>query len=136
MAQYALRIAQVTADATSTGATTQGSISAPGGLQVPAGVSQIVQVIACLESNPGTTAGGHVWFVRLGGNGITSGEQDIMVGADESVLTTSGAAAAFMNPVVVPVSIPVLVNGTVTVNSDSKGTGTPTAKVCVGLVFA
>lgn len=136
MAQYVTREGQITAADTSTALTSQGSNSSPGGIQVPAGVSQIVQVIAAFQMNPATTTAEECCFIRLGGNGITAGEQDIVLGATESVLTTSGAAASFMNPLIIPAAIPVLVNGTVTINAEMGGTASPTGNVCVTLVFA
>jgi hypothetical protein len=136
MAQYIYRLSLVTANDASTAITAQGSQATPGGIQVPAGVSQIVQVLATTQNNPGTTAGGHAVFLRLAGNGIPMGEQDIVIGADESVLTTSGAADAYSNPFLLPTAIQVTPGNIITVNGEMGGTGTPAGSIGVCLVFA
>lgn len=59
--------------------TSQGSVTAPS-LVVPAGMTKIKSIYAVAAAD-NAAAGEAVFFVRIGGNAVLNGEQQIMIGA-------------------------------------------------------
>jgi hypothetical protein len=117
--------------------TTLGSQTAATGISSPSGISSIIGVIAAISaSHTGATTLCTV-FLRLAGQGIIGGEQQVTIGHASGGLTTSGFAVAQGPPAYVPLAIQCTASSTVTMNFDTDTGGTFPARldVCATLIF-
>jgi len=130
--QYRTREGSVTLADTKTGLTTQGSISEPGALYVPDGMSRLESVIvaACGDySVPGSAS----LFIRLEGSGLPDGPEVISIGAIGGNSTTGIQAAIAAKKI--PVNVPVTPGNDILVYAEMAGADVGTVEVCVTLVF-
>lgn len=107
-----------------------------GAITVPAGASKIVQVIAALARSIQNVAdaGGDV-LMRLTGNGLTDGQQDIALGGITDG-TTSTEGTQIRPPVILDVDIAVKPGNQITPAFAYTGVDVGTPEVAVTLVFA
>lgn len=117
--------------------TTQGSVTAPS-LVTPAGVTKIDRVIAAAGAE-GLADGSAVFFLRLGGSAVKTGEQTLMVSAGGRIAVQSGsdAAPSYCRPVIFDgMDIAVNASDTISVAAEMAGNDLGTGHVVVTLVFA
>jgi len=131
--QYRTRNGTITAANTKTALTEQGSISAPGTLYVPDGVSRLESVIvaACADY----AAAGHACiFVRLEGSGLPEGPETLLVCGVGGNSTTGiqGRMAA----VKIPLDVPVRPGNDILIYGEMAGDDVGTVELGVTLVFA
>src|SRR5712692_2599413 len=109
-----------------------------GAIQVPTGVSQVVQILFSMADSThtqpaGASDGGNI-HLRLSGNGLVQGQQELTLGAMTTAFTTSGATLAF-HFAAVPCAIPVTPGNTITPAVAMSGVDTGTQEYSVTLVF-
>jgi hypothetical protein len=117
--------------------TTQGSVVSPS-LVVPAGSTKIERIIVAAAAE-GLADGSAVFFLRLGGNAVLRGEQNIMIsGAGRiAVQTGSDAAPQFCRAFVLDnADITVTPSDTLTVSAEMAGSDLGTGHIVVTLFFA
>lgn len=85
--------ADVNAVDTLTRMTGQGSVSAPS-LVVPAGMTKIKKIYAAASHDGAADDGAALFFLRLGGNSVLNGEQQIVIGAGGNQTVQAGSDAA------------------------------------------
>lgn len=116
--------------------TAQGSVSAPS-LVVPAGMTKIKSIIATAASDQ-AAAGSVVFFVRLGGNAVLGGEQQIMIGGNGCQLGQAGSdtAPSRMQPFVIDnADIDVRPSDTIDISAEMAGADVGDATVGVTVVY-
>jgi len=123
----------VTAVDTKTALTTQGSISAPGTLYVPDGVSRLEAVIVAACGNYASIGSASI-FIRLEGSGLPEGPEVIGIGAIGGSSTTGiqGATPARK----IALDVPVTPGNDILIYAEMAGVDVGTVEVCVTLVFA
>jgi hypothetical protein len=138
MAIYITRTGTATAKQVNTAMTTQGSSTSPGGFTVPTGTSNLIGIIATIAASHSAATTLATVFVRITGQGVGGGEQDITIGSTSGGLTTSGFVANTSTPVYIPTSIPCTAGAQIQINFDTDTGGTFPARVdvCVTMVFA
>ena len=136
MAYYITRAAQSTsAINTYVNLVNDGTGTNVGAVQVPVGVSQITQVLFAfaLSTETITSVGGDV-FLRLSGNGLADGQQELVVGAWTSITTTSGTST-FYDLVVLSTAINVTPGNVIVTAASQSGVDSGTQEYAVTLVF-
>ena|SRR5438876_542801 len=136
MAYYITRAAQSTAAVnTYTNLVNDGTGTNVGAIQVPTSVGQVVQVLFsfALSTETITSVGGNI-HLRLSGNGLSDGQQELTVGAWTSLTTTSGTST-FYTFVTLPTSINVISGNTITIAAAQSGVDTGTQEYSCTLVF-
>jgi hypothetical protein len=116
--------------------TGQGSVSAPS-LVVPAGQTKIKTIIASAGAD-NAAAGSAVFFIRLGGNAVLNGEQQIMITGIGGQLPQAGSdqAPSRVNPYVIEgADIDVRPGDTIDVSAEMAGADVGDATVGVTVVF-
>jgi hypothetical protein len=136
LAYYITRAAQSTAAVNVyTNLVNDGTGTNVGAIQVPAGVSQIVQVLFsfALSTETATSVGGDI-HLRLSGNGLTDGQQEITMGGWTSLTTTSGTST-FYAFVALATSINTIQGNVITPAAAQSGVDTGTQEYSATLVF-
>jgi len=116
--------------------TAQGSVTAPS-LVVPSGAKMIKRIIMAAAAE-GLGDGSGVFFLRLGGNAVTRGEQTIMVSAAGRIAVQTGSDAAPMYCrawTLEDADIEVTPSDTLTVAAEMAGSDLGTGRVVVTLIF-
>jgi len=116
--------------------TSQGSVTAPS-LVVPAGMTKIKSIIASLGSDQ-AAAGSAVFFIRLGGNAVLGGEQQIVIGGNGGTLpqAVSDTAPCRMLPFVVEdADIDVRPSDTIDISAEMAGSDVGEATIGVTIVY-
>ena len=125
----------ITAANTATSLTAQGSITSP--RVTPSGVSRIKKIIVAVA--PDMAAGGAaVFFLRIGGDAVRAGEQNIMVGAAGGQLPQTGADPTGIAPFTYELdNVDIAVDPTevIRVQAEMAGDDLGTARVVVTLIF-
>lgn len=117
--------------------TTQGSVTAPS-LVVPSGMTKIDKIIVAAAAE-GLADGSAVFFLRIGGNAVSRGEQTIMASAAGRIAVQAGSDAA---PQIVQLyilddaDIEVTPSDTLTISGEMAGSDLGTGRMAVTLVFA
>lgn len=117
--------------------TAQGSVSAPS-LIVPAGNTRIRSIHAALGSD-NAVAGSVTGFLRIGGNAVLNGEQQIMIGGSGGQLPQSGSdqAPSFMTPFrLEDADIEVRPGDTVDIGAEMAGADVGDTTFIVTLIFS
>jgi hypothetical protein len=118
--------------------TGQGSVSAPS-LVVPAGMTKIAKVYAAASHDGAADDGSALFFLRLGGNAVLNGEQQIVfAGAgNQSVQSGSDAAPNVMHPFAIEdAQIEVRPGDTVDISAEFAGVDIGDTHVVATVVFA
>lgn len=116
--------------------TAQGSVAAPS-LVVPAGMTKIKGFIATAGSDQ-AAAGSVVFFIRLGGNAVLGGEQQIMIGGNGGQLGQAGSdtAPSRMLPFTInDCDIDVRPSDTIDISAEMAGADIGDATVGVTIVY-
>lgn len=116
--------------------TSQGSVSAPS-LIVPAGQTRITAV-HCAMSADHLAAGSVTGFLRIGGNAVLNGEQQIMIGGAGGQLPQAGSdqSPSFMTPFRLEnADIEVRPGDTVDISAEMAGADVGDTTFVVTLVF-
>ena len=117
--------------------TAQGSITAPS-LLVPAGMNKITGIRAVFAIDGLADDGSVVGFIRLGGNAVLNGEQQIMIGGAgcQTVQTGSDNAPSIGIPFVMDdLDIAVRPGDTVDISAEIAGVDPGDASVAVTLIY-
>lgn len=117
--------------------TGQGSVAAPS-LVVPAGMTKIKQIIAAASHDGAADDGGALWFLRLGGNAVLGGEQNIVIGAggNQTVQSGSDASPNVMLPFVLDnVDIDVRPTDTIAIAAEFAGVDIGDTALIVTLIY-
>jgi len=112
--------------------------SAAGAITVPQGVRSIKKIRAVLSASAETaTDSGGVVTLRLQGNGLRDGQQDVLLGGYSSIAQGTPATGIFNSDGVmeVAVDVPVIVGNTVSLSAAISGVDPGTPEVGVELVF-
>ena len=107
-----------------------------GPIKVPVGASMIRSLRVSLNLNAQPVVTGANYVVKLTGNALVQGEQEIVVGStqyEEGGGTVTATAIEISNPVLIPVSIPLRAGNDITVNAAYVGTDPGTPDISVGL---
>lgn len=136
MAFYVMRFIKTSAAVnTYTNLTNDGSNTNVGAIQVPVGVSAIVQIVLAFAADSLTVAAtGGVVFLRLTGNGLTDGQQELSLGGFSYITTTSGAAAVWAQTTLAT-AIRTIVGNTITPQATQSGVTVTSQDYAVTLVF-
>ena len=129
--------ADVNAVDTLTRMTAQGSVTAPS-LLVPAGMNKIIGIRAVHAIDGLADDGSVVCFIRLGGNAVLNGEQQIMIGGSgsQTVQTGSDNAPSIGIPFVMDdLDIAVRPGDTVDISAEIAGVDPGDASVAVTLIY-
>jgi hypothetical protein len=116
--------------------TTQGSVTSPS-LVVPAGMSKIRAIYATAGAD-NAAAGSAVFFVRLGGNAVLGGEQQIMIAGIGGQLPQAGSdqAPSRVNALVIDnLDIDVRPSDTIDISAEMAGADVGDATVGVTVVY-
>ena len=116
--------------------TSQGSVSAPS-LVVPSGQTKVKTIIACAAAD-NAAVGSSVFFIRLGGNAVLNGEQQIMIAGIGGQLPQSGSdqAPSRVNSYVIEnADIDVRPGDTIDISAEMAGADVGDATVGVTVVF-
>ena len=116
--------------------TTQGSVTSPS-LVVPSGVKMIKRIIVAAAAE-GLADGSAVFFLRLGGNAVTRGEQTIMISAAGRIAPQSGSDSAPQYCrawTLEDADIEVTASDTLTVAAEMAGSDLGTGRVVTTLIF-
>lgn len=130
-------VADVNAVDTLTRMTGQGSVSAPS-LVVPAGMNKIKKIYAAASHDGAADDGSALFFLRIGGNAVLNGEQQIVfAGAgNQSVQAGSDAAPNVMAPYEVEdADIDVRPGDTIDLSAEFAGVDIGDTHVIATLVF-
>lgn len=114
----------------------QGSVSAPSSV-VPAGMTKIKSIIVAAGVD-NAAAGSVVFFVRLGGNAVLGGEQQIVIAGAGGQAPQAGSdqAPSVMAPVVFDnVDIDVRPTDTIDISAEMAGADVGDSTVAVTLVY-
>ena len=131
--QYRTRNGTITAVDTKTALTEQGSISAPGTLYVPDGVSRLESVIVAVAGNY-AAAGEAAFFIRLEGSGLPEGPETVCVGACGGNSTTGIQGAMVAKKI--KLDVPVRPGNDILIYGEMVGDDIGQAEMSVTLVFA
>lgn len=116
--------------------TAQGSVAAPS-LVVPAGMTKIKSIVAAAGAD-NAAAGSVVYFVRLGGNAVLGGEQQIMIGGTGGQAPQAGSDQA---PNIMPafvmdeLDIDVRATDTIDISAEMAGADVGDTTVSVTVVY-
>ena len=132
MASYRVREGSITAADSFTALTSLYGQSTTGSVQVPAGTSAIVGIIASV-SQDGSTAGAATFAVQLTGDGLSE-QQTLTVGSATNVGTETSDGQTNM-PFALDVAIPVTASNQVSI-AGAMDADLGTAQMSVTLVFA
>ena len=132
MASYRVREGSITAADSFTALTSLYGQSTTGSVQVPAGTSAIVGIIASV-SQDGATAGAATFAVQLTGDGLSE-QQTMTVGSATNVGTETSDGQTNM-PFALDVAIPVAASNQVSI-AGAMDADLGTAQMSVTLVFA
>ena len=132
MASYRVREGTVTAANSFTALDSLYGQSTSTSVQVPAGTSAIVGIIAAV-SQDGTTADNCTFGIQLTGDGLSE-QQTITIGSATNVGTETSDGTTNM-PFALDVAIPVTASNQVSINGVMAG-DTGTVEMAVTLVFA
>jgi hypothetical protein len=116
--------------------TAQGSVAAPS-LVVPAGMTKIKSLILSFGSDQ-SAAGSAVFFVRLGGNAVLGGEQQIMIGGNGGTLPQAGSDTApcrMMPFIIEDADIDVRASDTIDISAEMAGADIGEVTVGVTVVY-
>lgn len=116
--------------------TAQGSVSAPS-LVVPAGATRIKSIMAAIGCD-NAASGQAVAFLRIGGNAVLNGEQQIMFASTGGTLPQAGSdrAPSFMQPfTLVDADIEVRPSDTVDVSGEIAGADPGDTTFVVTLIY-
>lgn len=117
--------------------TAQGSVTAPS-LVVPAGMSKIQTIMVALGAD-NAAAGSVSAFLRIGGNAVLNGEQQIMFGGTGGQAPQAGSdqAPSFMTPFILnDADIEVRPSDTIDVSCEIAGADPGDTTVAVTLIYA
>lgn len=117
--------------------TGQGSVTAPS-LVVPAGMTKIKSIIASFGSDQ-VAAGSAVFFIRLGGNAVLGGEQQIMIGGNGGTLPQAGSDTApcrLIPFVIEDADIDVRPSDTIDISAEMAGADVGEATIGVTVVYS
>lgn len=136
MAYYVVRAVSTSAAVnTYVNMTNDGTGTNVGAIQVPVGVSLIAQIIFSVAASTWTvTSVGGNFHLRLSGNGLTDGQQELTVGSIGAITTTSGSQVSF-GATVLSCAIRVIVGNTITPAVAQSGVSIGTRENSVTLVF-
>jgi len=126
----------ITAANTATSLTAQGSITSPSRV-TPSGVSRIKKIIVAVAPDM-AAAGAAVFFLRIGGDAVRAGEQNIIVGAAGGQLPQTGADPTGIAPFTYELdNVDIAVDPTevIRVQAEMAGDDLGTARVVVTLIF-
>ncbi len=96
-----------------TGLTTFGGETGAGPIKVPANRRKLVEIWAAVGSGPDTALETGATILRLSGKGMSSGDQDFILGAVQNAVTSTSARGG--PAVIYPVDIDVTPNENITV---------------------
>src|SRR3989442_10176740 len=136
MAYYITRAAQSTAAInTYTNLVNDGTGTNVGAVQVPASVSTVSQILFsfALSTETITSVGGNI-HLRLSGNGLQDGQQELTMGAWTSITTTSGTSTFYVF-VTLATAINVIPGNTITAAAAQSGVYAGTQEYSCTLVF-
>lgn len=117
--------------------TAQGSVTAPS-LVVPAGMTKIKRVIAVSAADGLANNGAGAMFIRLGGNAVLNGEQNIFFNANVNMTVQTGSDAAphLATPFVLEdADIDVRPSDTISISAEMAGVDVGDTSVAVTLVY-
>ena len=117
--------------------TSGGDETAPS-LVVPRGSTMIKSLSVVAAHDGGADDGSAIWFIRLGGNAVKSGEQTIIFGASGNQSVQSGADAApnIMSPFMLKnADIEVQEGDTISISAEYGGVDIGDGEVAVTIVF-
>ena len=133
MAFYRTRQGAVTASSSFTALGSLYGQSTTAAIQVPAGASQIVGIIATM-SQDGAAAGTSTFAVQLSGDGLSNGQETIVIGSSTNVGTETSDGRSNV-PMTLDVAIPCVGSNQVSVAA-AMDTDLGTCSAAVTLVFA
>lgn len=111
----------------------------PGAVRVPAGVTRIAAVRTCWgNSAPVAADSGVVVTLRLSGNGLKDGTQDLVIGATTTNLETTGAGGFAISQVdaqTLMLGIAVVPGNDINIQAAMRGVDVGTLELGVELVF-
>lgn len=116
--------------------TSQGSVTAPS-LVVPAGMTKIERIMVALGAR-NTASGSITAFLRLGGNAVLNGEQQIVFGGVGGQAPAAGAdhVPSLMEPFILrDTEIAIRPGDTIDVSAEIAGAGVGETTVIVTLIF-
>lgn len=130
-------VADVNAVDTLTRMTGQGSVTAPS-LVVPAGMTKIRKIYAAGSHDGAADDGAALMFLRVGGNAVLNGEQQIVIGAggNQTVQAGSDSAPNCMVPfLLADADIDVRPGDTVDLSAEFAGVDIGDTHIAATLVF-
>ena len=133
MAFYRCREGTITASDTFTSLGSLYGQSTTASIQVPAGSSQIVGVIATISTDSATN-GAATFAMQLSGDGLSNGQETLTIGS-QGVDGTPASNGATNTPMAMDVAIPCVGSNQVSV-AVAMDTDVGTAQASITLVFA
>ena len=133
MAFYRTREGAITAADTFTSLGSLYGQSTTASIQVPAGASQIVGIVATM-SQDGNAAGTSTFAIQLSGDGLSNGQETIVIGSSPNVGTETSDGRSNV-PMTLDVAIPCVGSNQVSV-AVAMDTDIGTLSASVTLVFA
>lgn len=131
--QYRTRNGTVASANTKTAIAEQGSISSPGTLYVPDGVSTLESII--VSAGVDYAAAGHATiFIRLEGSGLPEGPEVVAVGAAGGNSTTG--IQATMPAIEIPLGVGVTPGNDILIYGEMAGDDIGSVELGITLVFA
>ena len=134
MAQYRTVEGETSATAnTFTNLTTFGAETGVGPVKVPAGATKLAEIWVAIGAAGDTAGDSAAYLLRLGGKGMKSGDQDLIIGAIGSGVTSTGTV--FSSSQIYPVAMEVVPNETINVSAANTGSTILATTLGVTLVF-
>jgi len=134
MAQYRTVEGETSATAnTFTNLTTFGAETAVGPVKVPAGASRLAQIWIAIGTAADTAADSAAYLLRLSGKGMRDGDQDFVIGAIGSGVTSTATPSHMAR--VYDLELGVVANETITVAAANTGSTILATTLGVTLVF-
>lgn len=129
---YRTREGQLTAVDTRTALTSNYGTSVTAAVQTPPNTSKIGLLMVSFANN-GASNGASCMSLVLSGDGLKNGEQSFSIGS----ITVDGTPATARNyePILIPVDLPVVSNGLVSIEGAMQGTDTGAVEMSVTLGY-